>query len=168
MITELENNSKRFYILLQRTSWLFPLHLDSRNPLYIDAMYNQCLPEYLDGNMISVPNKSLPQPLKVWYIWLKLWVEIQRCMLLLSINIMCSCVFTRMRYHWLEHYWCVLWRRKEHQASMFVKITTIGSPSFRPPYKIALFYHSFPKWLKLIYYTSNFNQSHPWHILCIT
>ncbi|ELU02236.1 hypothetical protein CAPTEDRAFT_227847 [Capitella teleta] len=57
--TELENHKKPFYLLFQRTSWVFPLHLSGNN-LYIDVMYHQSLPDYLDGFLLVLKSNSLP------------------------------------------------------------------------------------------------------------
>ena len=44
--TELSNHNKKYYLLFQRTSWVFPIDL-SRNPRYIDVVYNQVTILYL-------------------------------------------------------------------------------------------------------------------------
>jgi hypothetical protein len=76
--TELENQTKDFYLLFQRTSWIFPLYIEQRSSMYIDVLYHQCVPDYLDGYMVAVPNKTLPHILKVimklltWSRWISL------------------------------------------------------------------------------------------------
>jgi len=61
--TELSNHNKKYYLLFQRTSWVFPIDL-SRNPRYIDVVYNQCIPDYLDGFLLSVVSNTLPEHMK--------------------------------------------------------------------------------------------------------
>ena len=71
--TELENQQKDYYLLFQRTSWIFPLHLEQRNPMCVDVLYHQCVPDYLEGFMVSVPNNMLPQIMKVGFMVVNIW-----------------------------------------------------------------------------------------------
>ncbi|CAH1793641.1 unnamed protein product [Owenia fusiformis] len=52
--TELMIQRKEFYLLFQRTSWFFPLRLEGSSDLYIDIIYNQCIPDYLDGLLLLI------------------------------------------------------------------------------------------------------------------
>jgi len=61
--TELANQKKEFYLLFQRTSWIYPLVL-SRHDMYIDVMFHQCLPDYLDGYLLPLPTNTLPGYMK--------------------------------------------------------------------------------------------------------
>lgn len=63
LTTELTNQKKVFYLLFQRTSWVFPLQREA-NQMFIDMMYEQCRPDYQDGFLLSVPTNSLPYHVK--------------------------------------------------------------------------------------------------------
>ena len=65
VIKDTLSRTKDFYLLVQRTGWYFPLHLDSGNQTYINMMYQQIRPDLLDGTMLVVPNKTLSKALKV-------------------------------------------------------------------------------------------------------
>ncbi|CAJ0583911.1 unnamed protein product, partial [Mesorhabditis spiculigera] len=49
--TEMEHKNKEFEFILRRTVWIHPLRLD--NIMYIDVMFHQILPDYLDGLFCS-------------------------------------------------------------------------------------------------------------------
>ncbi|VDM92703.1 unnamed protein product [Litomosoides sigmodontis] len=49
--TELEYNQKQYFLLLKRTVWIHPLRLD--NALYIDAMFFQVVPDYVEGLIVA-------------------------------------------------------------------------------------------------------------------
>jgi len=70
VIKDTLTRTKDFYLLVQRTSWFYPLHLDSGNQTYINMMYQQIRPDFLDGNMLVVPNKSLTKSLRVSFFTL--------------------------------------------------------------------------------------------------
>ncbi|VDK50808.1 unnamed protein product [Anisakis simplex] len=53
--TELEHQKKDYFLLLKRTVWIHPLRLD--NSLYIDVMFFQVLPDYIEGFLIA-PNTN--------------------------------------------------------------------------------------------------------------
>ena len=48
--TELDEKNRQFFLLLKRTAWIHPLRLD--NSLYIDVMFFQVVPDYLEGLLI--------------------------------------------------------------------------------------------------------------------
>ena len=62
--TELTNQKKEFYLLYQRTTWVYPLRNDG-NEAYVDVMYHQCIPDYFDGYLLTIPTNNLPPPLIV-------------------------------------------------------------------------------------------------------
>ncbi|VDN59410.1 unnamed protein product [Dracunculus medinensis] len=49
--TELEHKKKEYFLLLKRTVWIHPLRLD--NILYIDVMFFQIVPDYIEGLLIA-------------------------------------------------------------------------------------------------------------------
>ncbi|KAK0396293.1 hypothetical protein QR680_001659 [Steinernema hermaphroditum] len=51
VITELEQRTEEYFLMLKRTVWIHPLRFD--NPLYIDMLFFQTVPEYLSGNLNS-------------------------------------------------------------------------------------------------------------------
>jgi len=55
--SELTNQKKQFYLLFQRSSWVFNIHLDG-NIQYIDVMYHAVIMDYHDGFFLpmSKPN----------------------------------------------------------------------------------------------------------------
>jgi len=65
-----------FYLLVQRTGWFFPLHLETGNQTYINMMYQQIRPDFLDGNMLVVTNKTLSKSLKVSTISSAQWLSV--------------------------------------------------------------------------------------------
>ena len=65
LIKDTLSRTKDFYLLVQRTGWFYPLHLDSGNQTYVNMMYQQIRPNFLDGNMLVVANKTLSKALKV-------------------------------------------------------------------------------------------------------
>ncbi|CAG9530057.1 unnamed protein product [Cercopithifilaria johnstoni] len=55
--TELEYNQKQYFLLLKRTVWIHPLRLD--NARYIDAMFFQIVPDYIEGLIIAPKNGKI-------------------------------------------------------------------------------------------------------------
>uniref|UniRef100_F1KSK8 Myosin-XV n=1 Tax=Ascaris suum TaxID=6253 RepID=F1KSK8_ASCSU len=55
--TELEHQKKDYFLLLKRTVWIHPLRLD--NNLYIDVMFFQVVPDYIEGLLIAPKPVSL-------------------------------------------------------------------------------------------------------------
>jgi len=65
VIKDTLTRTKDFYLLVQRTGWFYPMRLDSGNQTYINMMYQQIRPDFLDGSMIVIANKTLAKSLKV-------------------------------------------------------------------------------------------------------
>ncbi|XP_063236075.1 unconventional myosin-XV [Bacillus rossius redtenbacheri] len=57
--TELHKNQQVFYLIFCRSVWHFPLRLDS--PLYIEVVFNQIAPDYLEGLLLVMPGEQLEQ-----------------------------------------------------------------------------------------------------------
>lgn len=57
--TELIKNGHVFYLIFCRSVWFFPLRLD--NPLYVELIFNQVAPDYLEGLLLVQPQgRRLP------------------------------------------------------------------------------------------------------------
>lgn len=56
--TELLKNGQLFYLIFCRSVWYYPLRLDSH--LYIEVVFNQVAPDYLEGLLIIIPQDKLP------------------------------------------------------------------------------------------------------------
>jgi len=65
LIKDTLSHTNDFYLLVQRTGWFYPLHLDSGNQTYINMMYQQIRPNFVDGDMLVIPNKTLSKALTV-------------------------------------------------------------------------------------------------------
>ncbi|XP_043245681.1 unconventional myosin-XV-like isoform X2 [Amphibalanus amphitrite] len=57
--TELERNEQMFHLVLCRTVWSLPLRLDSAP--YLDVLFSQVTPDYLEGLLLVLPAETLPQ-----------------------------------------------------------------------------------------------------------
>lgn len=57
--TELLKNGQIFYLIFCRSVWFYPLRLDSH--LYIEVVFNQIAPDYLEGLLLVMPNEQLSQ-----------------------------------------------------------------------------------------------------------
>ncbi|CAH0384305.1 unnamed protein product [Bemisia tabaci] len=57
--TELHKNQQVFYLIFCRSVWHFPLRLDCQ--LYVQVLFNQIAPDYLEGLLLVLPNEQLPQ-----------------------------------------------------------------------------------------------------------
>ncbi|GLH06473.1 Unconventional myosin IC [Gryllus bimaculatus] len=57
--TELHKNQQVFYLIFCRSVWHFPLRLDSH--LYIEVVFNQIAPDYLEGLLLVMPGEQLDQ-----------------------------------------------------------------------------------------------------------
>ncbi|VDN45569.1 unnamed protein product [Gongylonema pulchrum] len=55
--TELEHHQKSYFLLLKRTVWIHPLRLD--NARYIDVMFFQVVPDYIEGLLIAPKNGKI-------------------------------------------------------------------------------------------------------------
>lgn len=57
--TELIKNGHVFYLIFCRSVWFFPLRLD--NALYVEVIFNQVAPDYLEGLLLVAPRgRTLP------------------------------------------------------------------------------------------------------------
>lgn len=59
--TELLKTNQPFYLIFCRSVWHFPLKRDPV-PLYIEVLFNQVAPDYLEGLLLEVPNMGTPSP----------------------------------------------------------------------------------------------------------
>jgi len=57
--TDLIKNGQLFYLIFCRSVWYYPLRLDSH--LYIEVIFNQVAPDYLEGLLLVVPEEKLPE-----------------------------------------------------------------------------------------------------------
>ena len=57
--TELLKNGQVFYLIFCRSVWFFPLRLESQ--LYIEVVFNQVAPDYLEGLLLVTPQDKLPE-----------------------------------------------------------------------------------------------------------
>ncbi|XP_075232051.1 unconventional myosin 10A isoform X3 [Lycorma delicatula] len=57
--TELHKNQQIFYLIFCRSVWHFPLRLDCQ--LYVQVLFNQIAPDYLEGLLLVLPNEQLTQ-----------------------------------------------------------------------------------------------------------
>lgn len=57
--TELLKNGQIFYLIFCRSVWVYPLRLD--NPLYIEVIFNQVAPDYLEGLLLQTPGDRLAE-----------------------------------------------------------------------------------------------------------
>ncbi|GBM71429.1 Unconventional myosin-XV [Araneus ventricosus] len=53
LVAELEKNENIYYLVFCRSVWNFPLRLDSE--LYIDIIFHQIVPDYLEGYLLILP-----------------------------------------------------------------------------------------------------------------
>lgn len=57
--TELLKNSQVFYLIFCRSVWYFPLRLESQ--LYIEVVFNQVAPDYLEGLVLVTPGDKIAE-----------------------------------------------------------------------------------------------------------
>ncbi|XP_013793524.1 unconventional myosin-XV-like, partial [Limulus polyphemus] len=55
--TELLKSGQVFYLIFCRSVWYYPLRLDSQ--LYIEVIFNQVAPDYLEGLLLIMPGEKL-------------------------------------------------------------------------------------------------------------
>lgn len=61
--TELLKSSQPFYLIFCRSVWHFPLKREpTPTPLYIEVLFNQVAPDYLEGLLLELPSGGVPQP----------------------------------------------------------------------------------------------------------
>jgi myosin XV len=61
--TELLKTNQPFYLIFCRSVWHFPLKKEPPpTPLYIEVLFNQVAPDYLEGLLLEIPNMGTPSP----------------------------------------------------------------------------------------------------------
>jgi len=55
--------SEIFLLISSRSVWYYPLRLDAA--LYIEVVFNQIAPDYLEGLLLVLPGEHLPQEIIV-------------------------------------------------------------------------------------------------------
>lgn len=61
--TELLKTNQPFYLIFCRSVWHFPLKKDPPpTPLYIEVLFNQVAPDYLEGLLLEIPTHGTPSP----------------------------------------------------------------------------------------------------------
>jgi hypothetical protein len=65
VITEFLNVTAEYYLLVQRSTWLYPLRLETGNQIYINVMYQQIRPDYIDGYLLQTPARTLQKQTQV-------------------------------------------------------------------------------------------------------
>lgn len=61
--TELLKSGQPFYLIFCRSVWHFPLKRDPvPTPLYIEVLFNQVAPDYLEGLLLELPGGGAPNP----------------------------------------------------------------------------------------------------------
>jgi len=62
VVTEMRLQRKDCVLIFERTSWYFPLRLESATQEYIDMMFNQTVPDYIDGYLLTMDHKNKIPP----------------------------------------------------------------------------------------------------------
>merc|ERR1719429_997938 len=57
--TELQRDGAIYYLIFCRSVWHYPLRLD--NQLYIEVVFNQIAPDYLEGLLLVMPGEQIEQ-----------------------------------------------------------------------------------------------------------
>ncbi|XP_053952311.1 unconventional myosin-XV isoform X1 [Anastrepha ludens] len=61
--TELLKSGQPFYLIFCRSVWHFPLKRDpAPTPLYVEVLFNQVAPDYLEGLLLEIPSNGVPIP----------------------------------------------------------------------------------------------------------
>lgn len=61
--TELLKSGQPFYLIFCRSVWHYPLKRDPvPSPLYIEVLFNQVAPDYLEGLLLEMPEGGAPPP----------------------------------------------------------------------------------------------------------
>lgn len=61
--TELLKSGQPFYLIFCRSVWHFPLKRDPvPTPLYVEVLFNQVAPDYLEGLLLELPGGGAPNP----------------------------------------------------------------------------------------------------------
>jgi myosin-15 len=65
--TELQKNQQVYYLIFCRSVWHYPMRLD--NALYIEIVFNQIAPDYLEGLLLVMPGEQISQDCVVSYFY---------------------------------------------------------------------------------------------------
>ena len=57
--TELLKGGQVFYLIFCRSVWFYPLRLDSH--LYVEVIFNQVAPDYLEGLLLVMPGERIKE-----------------------------------------------------------------------------------------------------------
>ena len=57
--THLQKEGAIYYLIFCRSVWHYPLRLDNR--LYIEVVFNQIAPDYLEGLLLVMPGEQIDQ-----------------------------------------------------------------------------------------------------------
>ena len=57
--TELQRDGAIYYLIFCRSVWYYPLRLE--NQLYIEVVFNQIAPDYLEGLLLVMPGEQIEQ-----------------------------------------------------------------------------------------------------------
>jgi hypothetical protein len=57
--TELQKNQQVYYLIFCRSVWFFPMRLES--DVYVEVVFNQIAPDYLEGLLLVMPGQTIPQ-----------------------------------------------------------------------------------------------------------
>ncbi|XP_075156063.1 unconventional myosin 10A isoform X1 [Haematobia irritans] len=61
--TELLKSGQPFYLIFCRSVWHYPLKRDPvPTPLYVEVLFNQVAPDYLEGLLLELPGNGVPPP----------------------------------------------------------------------------------------------------------
>lgn len=61
VVTELRLQQKECILMFERTSWFFPLRLETATYEHIEMMFSQCVPDYIDGYLLTLdPRNPMP------------------------------------------------------------------------------------------------------------
>lgn len=61
--TELLKSGQPFYLIFCRSVWHYQLRREpAPTPLYIEVLFNQVAPDYLEGLLLELPNGGAPEP----------------------------------------------------------------------------------------------------------
>lgn len=58
VITELRLQRKDCVLMFERTSWFFPLRLETASMELIELMFSQSVPDYIDGYLLTLDPKN--------------------------------------------------------------------------------------------------------------
>jgi len=61
--TELQKNQQVYYLIFCRSVWFFPMRLES--DVYVEVVFNQIAPDYLEGLLLVMPGQTIPQDIVV-------------------------------------------------------------------------------------------------------